>query len=57
MDINCSENSFRDVAVGANECNEFRNNESEWKDPNGDKIILGVINQVCTFGAMIMLLN
>ena len=47
MDINCSEQSFRDVAVGANEFNEFKNNDSEWKDPNGDKLILGVIDQVC----------
>ena len=50
MDINCSENSFRDVAVGAKEFNEFRNQDSEWKDPNGDELILGVIDQVCTFG-------
>ena len=49
MDVNCSENSFRDVAVGAKEFNEFKNQDSEWKDPNGDKLILGVINQVCTF--------
>ena len=47
MDINCSEKSFRDVAVGANEFNEFENKDSEWKDPNGDKLILGVIDQVC----------
>ena len=50
MDINCLENSFRDVAVGAKEFNEFKNKDSEWKDPNGDKLILGVIDQVCTFG-------
>ena len=50
MDVNCSENSFRDVAVGAKEFNEFKNQESEWKDPNGDKLILGVIDQVCNFG-------
>ena len=49
MDINCLENSFRDVAVGAKEFNEFKNKDSEWKDPNGDKLILGVIDQVCTF--------
>ena len=52
MDINCSENSFKDVAVGSQEFNEFENNDSEWKDPNGDKLILGVINQVCTFGTL-----
>ena len=50
MDINCLENSFRDVAVGAKEFNEFKNKDSEWKGPNGDKLILGVIDQVCTFG-------
>ena len=50
MDINCSEKSFRDVAIGAKEFNEFKNKDSEWKDPNGDKLILGVIDQVCTFG-------
>ena len=50
MDINCSENSFRDIAVGAKVFNEFNNKDSQWKDPNGDKLILGVIDQVCTFG-------
>ena len=50
MDINCSENSFRDVAVGAKKFNEFKNQDLEWKDPKGDKLILGVIDQVCTFG-------
>ena len=50
MDINCSDNSFRDVAVGAKEFDEFKNTDSGWKDPNGDKLILGVIDQVCTFG-------
>ena len=49
MEINCSEQTFRDIAVGANEFNEFENKESEWKDPNGDKLILGVIDQVCAF--------
>ena len=49
MDINCSEKSFRDIAVGANEFNEFENKDSEWKDPNGDNLILGVIDQVCAF--------
>ncbi len=49
MDINCSEHSFRDVAVGAKEFNEFKNKVSDWKDPNGDKLILGVIDQVCTY--------
>ena len=49
MEINCSEQTFRDIAVGANEFNEFDNKDSEWKVPNGDKLILGVINQVCIF--------
>ena len=49
MEINCSEKSFRDIAVGANEFNEFENKDSEWKEPNGDKLILGVIDQVCAF--------
>ena len=49
MDINCLDNSFRDVAVGAKEFNEFKNKKSEWTDPNGDKLILDVIDQVCSF--------
>ncbi len=49
MEIDCSKNYFRDVAVGAKEFNEFKNKDSKWKDPNGDKLILGVIDQVCTF--------
>ena len=49
MDINCSEKSFRDFAVGAKEFNEFENKDSQWKSPNGDKLILGVIDQVCAF--------
>ena len=49
MDVNCSENSFRDVAVGAKEFNEFKNRDSKWKEPNGDQLILSVINQVCNF--------
>ena len=47
MDIDCLEQSFRDVAVGTNKFNEFKNKNSEWKDPNGDKLILGLIDQVC----------
>ncbi len=50
MDINCTEDTFKDVAVGTREFNEFKNKDSEWKGPNGDKLILGVIDQVCTFG-------
>ncbi len=47
MDINCSEKTFRDIAVGAKEFNEFENINAKWKYPNGDKLLLGVINQVC----------
>ena len=50
MDIDCLKNTFRDVAIGGKEFNEFKNKDSEWKDPHGDKLILGVIDQVCTFG-------
>ena len=49
MDINCAEKTFRDVAVGANEFNEFENINAKWKYPNGDKLLLGVIDQVCSF--------
>ena len=49
MDINCSDNSFRDVAVGAEKFNEFKNKDLAWSDPNGDVLIMGVIHQVCTF--------
>ena len=49
MDIDCSKNSFKDVAVGVKEFNQFKNKASEWKKPNGDKLILGVIDQVCNF--------
>ena len=49
MDINCSKKIFRDVAVGAKEFNEFKYKDSRWKDPHEDQLIVGVINQVCTF--------
>ena len=49
MDINCTEKTFRDVAVGASEFNEFENINAKWKYPNGDKLLLGVIDQVCSF--------
>ena len=29
MEIKCSDETFRDIAVGANEFNEFENNDSE----------------------------
>ena len=49
MDINCTEKTFRDVAVGAKKFNEFENINAKWKYPNGDKLLLGVIQQVCNF--------
>jgi len=49
MDINCNEKTFRDVAVGADQFNEFENINPTWKYPNGDKLLLGVIDQVCSF--------
>ena len=49
MDVRCSKKSFRDVAVGTKKFNEFENENSSWKDPNGDRLILGVIDQVCAF--------
>ena len=49
MDINCTEKTFRDVAVGSEKFNEFENINAKWKYPNGDKLLLGVIDQVCRF--------
>ena len=49
MDINCFEKSFRDVAVGTGQSNNSLNNNSDWQDPNGDPLILGVIGQVCNY--------
>ena len=47
MDINCFEKSFRDVDVSIDEKNSNLNELAEWKDTNGDILILGVISQVC----------
>ena len=47
MDINCFEKSFRDVGVSTNELNSNLNDLADWQDPNGDKLILSVIGQVC----------
>ena len=47
MDINCFEKSFRDVDVSIDEINSNFNDFADWQDPNGDKLILGVIGQVC----------
>ncbi len=49
MDINCFEKSFRDVDVSIDEVNKNFNNLANWQDPNGDKLILGVIGQVCRY--------
>ena len=49
MDINCFDKSFRDVAVGTDQLNNSLNNDSDWQDPNGDQLILGVIGQVCNY--------
>ena len=47
MDINCFEKSFRDVDVSIDELNTNFNDLADWQDPSGDKLILGVIGQVC----------
>ena len=47
MDINCFEKSFRDVDVSISEVNSNFNDLADWQDPNGDKLILGIIGQVC----------
>ena len=47
MDINCFEKSFRDVDVSIDESNRNFNDLANWQDPSGDKLILGVIGQVC----------
>jgi len=47
MDINCFEKLFKDVDVSTDQANSNFNNLSDWQDPNGDKLILGVIGQVC----------
>ncbi len=49
MDINCFEKSFRDVDVSVDEVNSNFNDLADWQDPNGDKLVLGVISQVCRF--------
>ena len=47
MDINCFEKSFRDVDVTTDEVISNLNNFAAWQDPNGDRLIMGVIGQVC----------
>ena len=52
MDINCSNETFRDVSLGQNDFDEFENPNIEWKNPNGDKLISGVIDDVCKFNTL-----
>ena len=47
MDINCFEKSFRDVDVSIDEEDSNFNDLANWQDPNGDKLILDVIGQIC----------
>ena len=47
MDINCFKKAFRDVSVSTGDLNTRLNNFADWRDPNGDQLILGVIRQVC----------
>ena len=49
MDVNCFEKSFRDVDVSTDEKDRNFNDFADWKDPNGDELILGIIGQVCSF--------
>ena len=49
MDVDCSNKSFRDVSVGVTKFDDYENDNAAWKDPNGDKLIMGVIDQVCAF--------
>ncbi len=48
MDIDCSKTLFKDVAIGTKKFNEIKNKDLAWKSPNGDKLILSLIQQVCT---------
>ena len=47
MEINCKDNTFRDIATGSKKLYEFKNKNSKWNNPKGDKLINGVIYQVC----------
>ena len=53
MDINCYERTFRDVAVGERQFDEFKNINVQWQYPNGDELIIGVIEQVCSLNETI----
>ena len=43
MDINCFEKSFRDIDISLDPVD----NLMDWRDPNGDELIIGFIDQVC----------
>ena len=49
MEINCFENIFRDIAVKTDETEGSVQNNLSWEKPNGDKLISGVIGQVCNY--------
>ena len=47
MDINCENSTYRDISTSSNSLNEVRKINEKWNSPNGDPLIMGVINQVC----------
>ena len=49
IEIDCTIITFRDVEVNADKYNQYYNRDSTWKDPNGDKLIIGIIKNVCAF--------
>jgi len=53
IDINCSKILQR-CCSKYKEFNEFKNGDLAWKDPHGDKLVLGVIDQVCAFYKLIL---
>ena len=50
MDINCSKNIFRDVVTSSDEFDDYKNKNLQWYSPKGDKLIKGIINDVCEYG-------
>ena len=49
MEINCKENTFRDISTKSKKFYEFKNKNSKWENPKEDKLINGVIYQVCKY--------
>ncbi len=47
MDINCFEKSFRDIDLETDRTKKFVSENTNWEEPSGDILILGVIGQVC----------